>query len=557
MLAAPADEEVLNPRELLEAEDVERESRVPLNPRQFESIRRIGVDRMTLIQGPPGTGKSTTIFNGIKYRLPDEKQAIITAVTNQAVAAVLDKLVRSECYIPLQDDNQPVRDAPPGRFSFVLCGNKERYEDVPSAGDFHVDAITNRLVDERDEVKETTRLYEDFKAGCKSPDQLLATYEDLRFFKGFKDETRRWRRCLKEYVLDRRRPDYESFAGQVLGRKVFPGGDGDEPSRVTFEADKCNSFEDMRKISLEYWAQHVQLIRNKHFRELKEHVIINSDVVLCTIDTLHNKSLRIIREGGRLHSVYIDEASLVPEEAMAIVGLYDPTTLILIGDHKQLRPFSNFDLNLTKGEDGILARSFFERCISVGVRYTMLQKNYRNPPQLVKILNVMTYDGGLIPAKTRGPGHIVEWIDHSFDESDAGDSSKRNIKEADEVRRLYRRVRAEISGSIMIITFYKGQWRQLRDTVKLQAGDRICTVDSCQGTEASAVILSCVRSNSYGGVGFTSHPNRLNVAISRAKDRLYIVGNKSTFALWRKCGELLVVKNPLWTQLIDAIHGSD
>jgi hypothetical protein len=50
---------------------------------QFESIKRIGCDRLTLIQGPPGTGKSTTIYNGIKYRLPPGKQAIVAAVTNQ------------------------------------------------------------------------------------------------------------------------------------------------------------------------------------------------------------------------------------------------------------------------------------------------------------------------------------------------------------------------------------------------------------------------------------------------------------------------------------------
>ena len=42
---------------------------------------------IVLLQGPPGTGKSTTIFNGIKYRLPPQKQAIVAAVTNHAVAA--------------------------------------------------------------------------------------------------------------------------------------------------------------------------------------------------------------------------------------------------------------------------------------------------------------------------------------------------------------------------------------------------------------------------------------------------------------------------------------
>lgn len=56
---------------------------VPINRQQFGAIKRIGCDKLVLIQGPPGTGKSTTIFNALKYRLPEGKQAIVAAVTNQ------------------------------------------------------------------------------------------------------------------------------------------------------------------------------------------------------------------------------------------------------------------------------------------------------------------------------------------------------------------------------------------------------------------------------------------------------------------------------------------
>jgi len=95
----------------------------------------------------------------------------------------------------------------------------------------------------------------------------------------------------------------------------------------------------------------------------------------------------------------------------------------------------------------------------------------------------------------------------------------------------------------MVITFYKAQERQLRRYFAdrgvvhevLPGGSRgprgslrICSVDQAQGSEADVVVLSCVRANAEKSVGFLKNPNRLNVAISRAKERLVIVGSKKT-----------------------------
>ena len=85
--------------------------------------------------------------------------------------------------------------------------------------------------------------------------------------------------------------------------------------------------------------------------------------------------------------------------------------------------------------------------------------------------------------------------------------------------------------------------------VQLSDLDRIVTVDSCQGSESRTVIISCVRSNPQGHIGFTGDPNRLNVAISRPKEALYIVGNRDTFKHMCKGAP----KNPGWFNLIAAI----
>lgn len=100
--------------------------------------------------------------------------------------------------------------------------------------------------------------------------------------------------------------------------------------------------------------------------------------------------------------------------------------------------------------------------------------------------------------------------------------------------------------SVAIITLYKAQDALLRRLflangieereVDPAAGVgskglgslRIMTVDQSQGSEADVVILSCVRSNSRGELGFAKNKNRLNVAVSRAKERLVIVGDRRT-----------------------------
>jgi len=287
-------------------------------------------------------------------------------------------------------------------------------------------------------------------------------------------------------------------------------------------------------------------------------VLTQSEVIFCTVDQLPNKKMKDFR--GDVHSIYIDEASLVPEEVMPIIALYDPTSLIMIGDQMQLRPFTNLpssSLNLCNQDDKLYCRSFFERCIDKGLPYVQLQENYRNPPELVKILNTMTYtETPLIAMKAVGSSSVcaIRWMDHSHREvalaRDQGQTSSRNPGEVNEIAKLYRRLRSEGKRGIMIITFYLQQRNDLQDRIDLAAGDQIVTVDSCQGSEANTVIVSCVRGNAEGRVGFTIHPNRLNVAISRPKELLVIVGNRATFEHEQRDGR---PTNALWCKLIREI----
>ena len=107
--------------------------------------------------------------------------------------------------------------------------------------------------------------------------------------------------------------------------------------------------------------------------------------------------------------------------------------------------------------------------------------------------------------------------------------------------------------TLMVISFYKEQTRAIQkrmaDGYGYKPTDqrlRIVTVDAAQGSEANVVILSCVRSNIRGDIGFVENKNRMCVAISRAKEKLIIVGDAKTFR-----------RRPIWKNVCAAARPAD
>jgi hypothetical protein len=89
--------------------------------------------------------------------------------------------------------------------------------------------------------------------------------------------------------------------------------------------------------------------------------------------------------------------------------------------------------------------------------------------------------------------------------------------------------------SICILSFYKGQHNELLKTLPANLRVDVLTVDACQGSEFDYVILSTVRSNSQGKLGFVADPQRLCVAISRCKAQLVIIGCDQTLGSNVRC----------------------
>jgi hypothetical protein len=97
----------------------------------------------------------------------------------------------------------------------------------------------------------------------------------------------------------------------------------------------------------------------------------------------------------------------------------------------------------------------------------MLVDNYRSPPDLVSVLNRMTYNGCLVPRKDVMASHpqTIKWCDHAHLEDDPRerkDPSSVNRGEVDDVLKLYQQLKREKERNILIITFYKGQYKKLQ-----------------------------------------------------------------------------------------------
>ncbi|KAI5070201.1 hypothetical protein GOP47_0014544 [Adiantum capillus-veneris] len=248
----------------------------------------------------------------------------------------------------------------------------------------------------------------------------------------------------------------------------------------------------------------------------------------------------------------VEEAAEVLEAH--IVACLTPHTehLILIGDHMQLRPsVSNHRLSV----DHKLDVSMFERLVTGQVEHKSLNVQRRMRPCISRLLKrfypeLIDHESVTLFEGVRGLQKNVFFWDHSNNEDPASLTTKANKEEAAMVvaLALYLTQFQGYKGSeVTILTLYAGQ----RETIKRMLGHvtiehgnnesmRVTSVDDFQGEETNIIILSLVRSNE-STVGFAKNPNRICVALSRARHGLYIMGNAALF----------LAKSSVWKGIIE------
>jgi ATP-dependent RNA/DNA helicase IGHMBP2 len=270
--------------------------------------------------------------------------------------------------------------------------------------------------------------------------------------------------------------------------------------------------------------------------------ILDAAPILCATLTGLNAELL----GKRTFDlVVIDEACQTPEPACWI-AVGRAKRLALAGDHCQLPPTVLSQEASRKG----LSVSLMERLVArYGPAVTRrLRVQYRMHEQIAGFSSAEFYESDLIADKsvkahllrelpavaneplTETPVQYIDTAGAGYDEEEANDS-RRNPQEAELVaKKVQALLAAGLSPEqVAVITPYSAQVKLLRDLLPVP-GLEIDSVDGFQGREKEAVIFSMVRSNPEGDVGFLADVRRTNVALTRARRKLIVIGDSATLA---------------------------
>lgn len=296
--------------------------------------------------------------------------------------------------------------------------------------------------------------------------------------------------------------------------------------------------EEFRRMALKYkrsFGKAEREQRNLLFKEVKsireeikkmqayneEKLYADAQVILGTPIGLYDAKLNHLK----FQTLLIDEAGQCIEPlAWCIFPLAEK--YVLAGDHLQLPPtvLSNEAARLGFNE------SILEKAIATVPNIFLLDTQYRMRSPIAGFSSRYFYEGLLkTAAHLEGSGVHITFIDTAgsgYNEERGSDgTSLQNKGELDIVLKLIETEHLDPPHTAFISP-YSGQVTLAKELLPKQM--RISTIDSFQGQEKETIILSLVRSNDDGDIGFLKDYRRMNVAITRAKEQLFVIGDSAT-----------------------------
>jgi len=455
-----------------------------LNESQQEAVLRcLAAHDFFLIHGPPGTGKTITCIEFIEQLVKREYKILAAADSNVAVDNLVERLDKLGVEV-------------------VRIGHPARV--IPSLRRRSLDYLVQ-----------------------EDPDYIKAqglrerAYELKERMKGFIMPEMRWRRGLSDEAI----------------------------MQLAQEGRAVRGIPSAKLKGMQKWLTVKQRI-DKLFgtaRELEESAIngiIKAAEVICATNSTAGSE---ILKSAKFDFAVIDEATQSTEPS-SLIAVLKAKRFIMAGDHKQLPPTI---LNEEAARGG-LSKSLFERLLQLhGDRIrVMLEVQYRMNEEIASFPNREFYEGKLqaseqvkrqtlrdiIPKSklideevkpflfidTRGSDEFRERVRR-------GSTSKENVGEAKLVTDIAERLLSLSIApeEIAIISPYDDQIGLIRTMLRVD-GLEIKTVDGFQGREKEVVIVSFVRSNKSGEIGFLRDLRRLNVSITRAKRKLVLIGDSTT-----------------------------
>ncbi|XP_065334761.1 NFX1-type zinc finger-containing protein 1-like [Cloeon dipterum] len=260
--------------------------------------------------------------------------------------------------------------------------------------------------------------------------------------------------------------------------------------------------------------------------------------------------------------VIVEDAAAVTEAHVIACLTNKCQHLILIGDENQLRPtLENNELEALK-----LDTSLFERMLLNNRKCSTLNVQYRMATEMTKLISPLIYKDLTSSERVLGLPKLhcftkrVSFVSHNFTELREFRNpslSRKNPYEAEFVVSLSKYLllhKVLRSDDITILSTYSDQVSLIKKLMKQEDSAisrrlldiKVVTVDDYQGGECNVVLLSLVRSNHQGDIGFLAKTNRISVALSKAMHVLVIVGSMDTLS--KKCGSWNTIKECLKQQ---------
>ena len=294
----------------------------------------------------------------------------------------------------------------------------------------------------------------------------------------------------------------------------------------------------------------------------------------------------------------IEEAGEVLEAHVLSSMCEETSHLILIGDHLQLRPkVENYTLTTVSNNGYNLDCSLFERLALSNLPSVRLRVQHRMRPSISSFVRKQTYpdlldhDSVKEYEDVKGVSKNVVFVDHRILEDGAKEKdysmaqTRSNGYEAELCIEIVRYLlfQGYSTSDIVVLTPYVGQLLRLMHVMRqnlkevsafLSENDqkeiddmgvevegvqppsahnklvRCSSIDNFQGEEAKLIVISLVRSNKQGNIGFLKEPQRVNVLLSRAKFGMFIVGNTETLLASSKGAKV-------WVPLLETMKEND
>ncbi|WP_299522114.1 IGHMBP2 family helicase [uncultured Methanobrevibacter sp.] len=479
-----------------------------LNQSQKNAVKNaINTENFFLIHGPFGTGKTRTLVELIQQEVRQKNKVLVTSESNSAVDNILDRLSKNK-KLNVTRLGHPQR-VSKENIQYSLAYKAENHQ------------LTHKINKNYKKIEQISEIRDRF------------TKPTPQYRRGFSDSD----------IL------YNASKGK--------GGRGISPSKMESMANWLLENEKIDDIH-----DKIKKLENKIIKD----IVGNSNVILST------NSTSAIEEISRTNFdvVIVDEASQATIPSV-LIPLAKARRFILAGDHKQLPP------TIISKKAHPLEKTLFEELIKkYPNKSCLLNVQYRMNSFLMKFPNSEFYKGNLKSDSQVDNININEIIDlekisnlkenrfkeelHNnskpllfIDTSNLKDNEEKHLKDS---KSIINQKEAEIATKITkyylengvklenigIISPYSDQVHLIQDKTSVE----VKSVDGFQGREKEIIIISTVRSNENGNIGFLKDLRRLNVALTRAKRKLIIIGNVKTLK-----------ENPTYSRLIKFCNKND